>query len=47
MEAPKRTMINGVPVAPPTDASREITEPTDASGIAQKPVPERADPQQG
>ena len=28
-------------------AAREITEPTDKNGIAQKPVPERADPQQG
>ena len=32
---------------PTGEDAREITEPTDGSGIAQKPVPERADPQQG
>ena len=37
----------GASPIPSGAAAREITEPTDQNGIAQKPVPERADPQQG
>lgn len=49
MAAPTQTMDTGVERANPNPnpAAADIVEPVNESGVAQKPVPERADPQQG